>query len=530
LLNLQTTIQGIELTLITLAEISALIERLDQQLSQLSPELPRVGNGGVSADGFREMLRAYEQVFGAFEQAANAAKVLGFDPDGNFAPIAKAAHFAPNVIAAPVIKQETAAIEQVSASPAVESQDPPQVIEPVAVTVQLVVEETPAPVPTTEGDAPELEVVEGLAAHHQAPAAPRGQHIRTDSELTKPLKPIEMPAADYEVGPMICNGASILYGHGPEIKKHWPGAATAKGKLTAALPLDIWRLCIVDTHLFCAGEDSVQVLKLADLSNAATIPGKFVAQSQAANSWVGVRDDNGALSVMFKDKKGKSFMGGEKLGELPTSKLFLETAGECAFVALAEGDVFRVEGCSAEHIANAGAYVNIAGFAVDENGLYITNQSGDGAWITMLDHKGKPVLRSASLAASVSHAPMIIEDKLFLFDDKKSQVVTISLDTLQEIKRSFVDGVTSIGQMIAISDEDGGALAFIATNADERPTAVYLHSLENGATTKLCPITGTKAQLGYADGHIVVASSSAMQNLIQVFYVYGAAAVKAKAA
>ncbi len=534
-----------ELTLTTLAEISTLIQNLDERLAQLNPELPRVCSGTFSSAGFKEMLTAYEQVFGAFEQAANAAKALGFEvdaaalastpprtvqvsktnPTGSTKPTASTSQVTETVKnEAPVVAEEIPATQ-------VEVEKPAEVAAQQTEKVQLVVEESAGEVVAAEETAaPELQVIEGFVSHRQTNVAPSGFHVRSDSELTKPLKPIEMPAADYEVGAMICQGASIIYAHGPEVKKHWPGTATAKGKVDGLIPADAWRLCLIDSHIFCAKEDSVSVLKLGDLHSAGTIPGKFVAQGRTGNSWVGVREDGNALSVMFKDKKGKTFMGGEKLGEVASEKVFLDTVGECAFVAVGGGDVFRVEGVSAEHIANAGAYVTIAGFAVDSQGVFITNQSADGVWITMLDHNGRPVLRSATLAATVSHQPVIIDDMLYLFDDKKSEVVSVSLDTLQEVKRAYVDGVTSIGQMIAVKDDDGGALALISTNADERPTAALLHSIESGETVRICPITGVRAQLGYAEGHVVVASSSAMQNLIQVFSAYSAAGAKSKAA
>jgi hypothetical protein len=284
---------------------------------------------------------------------------------------------------------------------------------------------------------------------------------------------------------------------------------------------------VVDANVFCVRENAVTVLNATDLYGATSFPGTFVAQSQTASNWAGVRDDNGVLSVVFRDTLGKEVKGGDKIGKFKNETIFMESAGDAAFVAIGCGEVFRGEGANAKHIYDAGKHVRIAGIATDARGLLVTHQNAEGVWLTVLDPRGKTLHRSAVIAKSISHQPVLLDDKLYLFDDAKSEVVTVSLDTLLEVRRSPIEGITSVGRLLAIGDESGASLAIMSQNADARPLAVYLHSVQSGATARVCPLNAANAEIAYANGHIVVSSTSSMQNLIQVFNAYAPALARA---
>lgn len=522
MINLQTTISGLELTLTTLAEISSLITQLDERLAQLSPELPQIASGQISTGGLAEMLATYQQAFAAIEAAGRAAEALGISGDLDATRVARKtqAPTEPKTVNPTPVVQNT--VEETPA-PIIEAQPEPPVAQK-EVVVQQVVSQPQADEPVAPAiSKPISEVLDGQEIQRPTHVAPKGKQIGSAAELSKPLKPIEMPAIDHQVGPMICNGSNVIYAHGPELKKYWPGTSTAHASLPSLIPNDPWRLHVVDTNVFCVADEAVSVAELGDLHVASTFFGKFVAQANTATSWVGVRDDNGVLSVMFRDKKGKAVSSEVKLGQFTSENVFLETAGECAFIALGCGDVFRVEGTTAEHIITAEKDVEIVGLTVDKHALLITHRSAKGVWLTMVDHRGKPALQSAIVAKSISHQPVLLEDQIFLFDDANSEVVALSLDTLQELGRNSIPEITSVARMLAIADESGATLAIMAQAAESRPSGVYLHATSSGVTHKICQLSAVKAELAYADGHIVVSSTSSMQNLIQVFNIYSPA-------
>ena len=515
MLNLQTTVAGIEITLSTLAEISQLIARLDERLLELSPELPRINtsssSGEFSCQSFSDLLLAYQEAFSAFEAAARAASALGFHTS---APAKPSPQLPPLMTA----KEDKVDPAQVS---------PPPEAKPVEETVSEAPEvEVATPheaSPVLEPEKPKLTVVEGKI---DRPAAVE-HTIQTHPQNSKPLKPIEMPSSDQAVGPMICKGSSVVYVHGSELKKYWPGAATVRGKLDLEIAHDPWRLLITTSSVFCAGDESVSVHKTSDLHRTASIPGRFLAQGCTRDHWVGVREDNGVLSTVFRDKDGSTFKGGEKLGEFFTDKVFLETSDDCAIVALSCGEVFKVDCGSVTHLANAGKYVEIAGLAIDSQKIFITNRNADDVWLTMLDHEGKSIHRSAVVAKSISHAPIIAHNKVFLFDDARSELVTLSTDSLEETRRDVIGGVTSIKRLIAMNDEDGGSIIILAQSADARPTAALIYSVRSGETSKICQLNAANGDIAVSDGHLIVSSTSAMQNLIQVFDIGGPVMAKA---
>ena len=550
MLNLQTTVAGMEMTLATLADISKLLARLDERLMELSPELPQVDGAGVPSSGIRDMIAAYEQVFASFQEAARAAQALGFNVEiappnvslDRTIPVAEEkSEGSPSIEQEQILVREAAAdpvpkIEVVHSAPddtqnllkEIRAEDKTSHESTVAIELQLQDIERETGDPTVVPERPVS--VESIAISNKAHRAPRGQIIRLDGEFGKPLKPIEMPAIDYQVGPMICHGASILYAHGRELKKYWPGANTTKGKLEADLPNETWRLQVIDSQIFCIGEQTVSVLAANDLHTTSTFPGRFVEQAATTSNWAGVRDDNGILSVVFRDRQGKAHTGGGKLGAFAGERVFLESADEIAFAAIGRGDLFQVKGCEAKHISNAGKDVQTVGLLVSSSGLLLTNQSSDGTWLARHDFHGRQLRRSAPFAKSISHQPVFLAGKLFVFDDSMGELVTLSVDSLEVEERVAVEGIHSISHLLAIEDEESGTLVIVAENADLRPISVHLHSVKTRKTTRLCPLGAAKADIGFADGHIVVSSTSSMQNLIQVFRVYDGATLNAKAA
>ena len=530
MINLQTTVSGFEITLATLVEISDLIDQLDERLQALSPELPRVRSAGSDgAAGFGEMLETYRQIFASFEEAVRAASVLGLN-DSSAPVIDFSSNVTPTVSAPapePPAQPQKIEVTQLPEMQADATREDVQVqtetvrIHPEAeiaeVTQEQVVQAKPEALIQRE-DVAEI--------RRTSLSAPAGQQIRLD-DVAKPLKPIEMPSAESQVGPIACTPQGVIYAHGLELKRYWPGAATQRARLDSEVPNEAWRLQMVGNSIFCASEEAVSVFALGDLQPVSSFPGHFLAQAPTTDAWVGVRNEEGNLSTMFRDKHGKKFLGSEKIGTFSSSRIFLEPAAESAIAALDCGEVFKVDAASTQHLFNAGKYVEIVGLAVDSSGIVVANRGSDGVWLSLHNHDGKSTHRSPILAKTISHQPVLTSDNLFVFDDLKSELVQISLTTLEEIQRTPVEGITSVGRLMAIEDEEGVTLAILAQTADERPLAVHLVSSRSGASTKLCHLSATRADIGYSAGHIVVSSSSSMQNLIQVFNIYERAMARA---
>jgi hypothetical protein len=523
LVDLKTTIAGFEMTLETLVEISGLLKRLDDRLAQLSPNLPQIGkvaSGSQSLSGsFGDMLAAYQDAFSAMARAAQSAALLGL------------------ITEKPVVLTLEVPEAQPDPLAAAPMQDAPKPAEPVAEqpTPEPVVEKAPEspkahPPAVNAGPAEprkpvsgkaNLEPVSAAASQRFSYNAPTGRILKEAAEIIKPLKPIEMPSVDNQVGPMITAGQSVIYAHGTELKKHWPGQRDFKAALESPVPNDPWRLLAFEANLFCVRDDGVTVLGLGELHKEGSFQGTFVAQTHTASCWVGVQNDNGDLSVVFRDKGGRPSSDPAKLGNFFDAKVFVATAGEAAFVALGSGELFRIEGSSATALPKADKRGTITGLSVDSRGLLLTNQGPHGVVLSLLDRDGNLLGESAVVAQSISHSPVLLDDMLYLFDDQRSEVVTLAFDSLDELQRKSVEGIKGVVRLLALKEDSGVTVAILAGDIEGRPSDVFLHSVESGTNTKLCHLSALKGEIAYAEGHIVVSSTSSMQNMVQIFSVYG---------
>jgi hypothetical protein len=531
LVDLQTTIAGFEVTLETLVEISNLLKRLDERLAQLSPELPQIStaaNGGQSlSTGFAAMLTAYQDAFAAMAAAARSAALLGLGDKPvvlNIESTLQAqAQAAPAPVAqpaaAPVVESVPTPIAQ--AAPVVEVQAAPVAPAAPAAAEEPTPQVAAAPKAKTPVPAGDLKPVGAIASQRYGTAAPGGKQIKADAEVIKPLKPIDMPSAENQVGPMISVGMGVVYAHGNELKKHWPGARDAKANLEAPIPNDSWRLLNFDGNVFCASEDKVMVFGGAELHKEGNFPAKLVAQTHTLTSWAGLQVDGDSAFVTFRDKSGKNAGDTVAIQNPGDANVFLASSGEAVYVAFSTGELFRVEGSGVQNLPKLDKNGSIFGFAVDPRGLYVTSQGGRGVIVSMLDKDGNVVRESKSLADTISHVPAFADHTLHLFDDCKSEMVTVDLDSLQATYRTPLEGVTGITRLIALQEDSVTTLAILACDSELRPTDALLHTVETERTAKLCHLTLTKGDLVYADGHIGVSSTSSLQNMIQVFSVYG---------
>ena len=532
LVDLQTTIAGFEITLETLVEISGLLKRLDERLAQLSPELPQVGqvaNGSQSLSGtFTAMLNAYQEAFAAMAAAARSAALLGI---GN-QPVALTIETNAPKAAAPAPAAEPAKAEAVAAEPAPAA--PSAAPEPASAP-----EPPKAAQPAADGGSAEarkpvsgkanLTPVGSDASQRSSYVVAAGRQTKDKSEIVKPLKPIDMPNVENPVGPMICHGMGVIYAHGSDLKKHWPGQRDAKAALESPIPNERWRLLAVDSSLFCVRDDGVTVLSLGELHKEGSFQGKYIGQTHTASAWVGVQNNDGEIAIEFRDKSGRARGEAAKLGKFGDAKVFVVSSGESVYVAIESGELFRSEGAEVSSLPKANKRGSIVGLAVDSRGLIVTNQGSHGVVLSLLDQDGNLLGESPVVASTISHPPVLSADRAYVFDDAKGEVVTLSLDTLDVAQRKPLENVNSVARLLALQEDKGVTLAILAGDKEGRPTDVYLHSVESGANTKLCHVSAVKSEIGYADGHIAVCSTSSMQNMVQVFSVYGPAAA-AKAA
>ncbi len=530
LVDLQTTISGCEMTLETMVEISNLVKRLDERLAQLNPELPRIStaNDGQSISGsFASMLSAYQEAFNAMAAAARSAALLGLGAPGQ-QPVVLNLQTNPNVqVSAPqpapqVEVAAPAAAEAPAPQPAAEQQQVAQAAPPPAAA-----QPKAAPAPKVPAPAGDLKPVGAVASQRFSTNAPSGKKIRDAAEVTKPLKPIEMPNAEHQVGPMLTHGMGIVYAHGAELRKHWPGARDAKAALDKAIPNESWRLLDFDGTLFCLAEDRGMVFSANDLHKEGTFQGRYIAQTHTVSAWAGLQDNDGVLSLVLRDKSGRTIGEAVAVGNPFGAQVFIVSSDEAVYIAFATGELFRVEGGVLQALPKADKHGRIIALAVDERGLIVTNQGANGVVISLHDQNGTVIVESSVVAGGASHAPALLNGNAYLFDDAKSELVVIDLDTLTTSSCKSIEGVTGVGRLIALQEDSGVTVALMSADKDGRPHDVYLHEVESGANTKICHLSATKGDIAYADGHIVVTSTSTIQNMTQVFRIYSPrAAVK----
>ena len=541
LVDLQTTIAGFEMTLETLVDISSSIKRLDDRLAALNPELPRIGaavEGGQSISGsFSAMLAAYQEAFAAMAAAARSAALLGLGEkpvvlnlqnNHQAQPAAQVAAPQPaiEVVSAPPVAQAAPAPEAVS-EPAPQPTAPPA--PEVAPAAPAAVAAPQAPAPKAPAPAGDLKPVGAIASQRFSAIAPSGKQLKSEAEMMKPLKPIEMPNAEHQIGPMITQGMGVVYAHSTEVKRHWPGARDSKATIEAPIPNDPWRLLDFDGTIFCVGEEKVTVVSGGDLHKEGTFAGKHVNQTHTASTWAGLVSNGGNLSVVLRDKHGRPVGEAVPVGNAGDARTFMATSGEAVYVAFGTGEMFRVEGGGLQALPKLDKG-SIVGMGVDERGLVVTSESASGVVLTVLDPVGNVRAQSQVVAGSISHPPVLLNDRAYLVDDSKSEVVTLALHDLSVLSRTVIEGIVRVGRLIGLQEDAGTTLAIMAAEKDGRPTDVYLHSVESGKTAKICRLGATKGEIAYADGHIAVSSTSSMQNMVQVFSVYATAAVGAKAA
>lgn len=540
MVDLKTTIAGFELTLETLVEISNLLKRLDERLAQLSPELPQLGaiaNGGPSlSNTFSDMLNAYQDAFAAMATAARSAALLGLGDQPVVLNLQRNTQPEPAPVPQPVAEQPVAEpqatphLEVVEAAPVAAPAAPEPVAKaaPVAQAAPAAQSAPTPPAPKAPAPAGDLKPVGAVASQRFSTNAPTGKQLKTEADMMKPLKPIEMPNAEHQIGPMIGQGNGVVYAHGLEIKKHWPGARDSKAAIETPIPNEPWRLLDFGGTVFCVSEDRVTVLNGNELHREGTFQGTFLGQTHTVSSWAGLLSDNGNVSLVLRDKGGRAVGEPIALGNSGDAQTFLATSGEAVYVAFGSGEMFRVEGGGLQALPKPDKG-RIAGLAVDDRGLVVTSVGAQGVVLTILDPSGNVLGQSQPVAGSLSHAPVLLEDRAYFVDDSKSEVVCVFLGDLSVLSRKPLERVTGVGRMIGLKEDSGVTLAIMTADAQGRPNDVFLHAVESGANNKLCHISATKGDLAYVDGHIVVSSTSSLQNMIQVFSVYGPA-VTAKAA
>ena len=529
-MDLRTTINGLELTLETLAEISRLLKQLDVKLAELSPEFPQVGalagdtDGAILTPGFTTLINAWEEAFTMM--AARTAQLLG---TAGAAPTPAAAP-------APALKVET---NQETPEPSAAAPAPKLEVETNEVAEEAPVAETPAPAavegtpgpkssPIANNEPEPTWVSLGSSAKRRFSAtAPSGKALKEAAEIGKPLKPIEMPSPDSHVGPMMALKSAVVFGHGTEIKKFWPGTRDAKTNLESVIPNDAWRLLEYKDSIFCAREDGISVLNVNELTKLGNFPGKYLGQTHTDTSWVGVFAKDGQIQIEFRDQAGKSTGEAVQLGATE-GEIHMASSGESAYVAFETGELFLAEGGAAMSLTKV-EKGKIIGLSVDGRGLLVTSRSDQGVTLTLLDQNGKVVREAAPGVGTASHAPALLGENCYLFDDSKSELVVISLDTLKEVKRQQIEGIKAVYRLFGLQQDEGVTVAIMAKDPEGRPTDVYLQSIESGKTTQVCHISATKGEMVYVDGHIAVASTSSLQNMVQVFGIFDKHAAKAAA-
>jgi len=538
--DIRSTIAGFELTLQTLGEVSVLLNNLDRKLEELNPELPRLSTysaNGAMAASLATMLEAYQAAFATM--VMQSAQLLGTPGSVPLQVVPGGVTAAAPVITAPAAPAATAEVAPVqaaraapvaAATPVVQAPEAPVAaaaaqplhVAPAAPVAQAQAQVAqPVPKASTPAPAGDFKPVSSIAAARFSSTAPANKQLKDAAEIIKPLKPIEMASADHPLGPLTTSGLAIIFAHGPELKKHWPGGRDAKMALEAALPNEQWRLMVFDGSVFAVLEEKVWVYGANDLHKEGNFAGKFVAQTHTVTTWAGLQLADGLISVVKKDRTGKPAGDPIALGNPGDAQAFIVSSDETIFVAFGTGELFRVDTAGAVALPSLNKNGTVIGLAVDPRGLVVTNQGPQGVIVSLVDANGAVRAESKSVAPSLSHPIALMNDRFFAFDESNAQIVCVALDGLAEIQRVAIEGMTHVSRMIGVQEATDVMLALLACDAEGRPSDVHLLQTGTGVVTKLCHISAVRGEMVYTDGHFGVVSTSSLQNMLQVFSAYG---------
>lgn len=343
----------------------------------------------------------------------------------------------------------------------------------------------------------------------------------------RPLTPIETPPVEHHLGALICTGQGAAYAHGDSLRCFWPGTENKVVKLQSPMPDDLWRLMMFSGYVYCAQERQVEIIHTSTWNKHAVFQGDYLNQAHTDSHWIGLMAWGEKLAVDFRDSLGNHINSPREVDALATEPYLLAASSHSVFVGSRNGSLFRVEPAGAVQLCRP-SDEKLLSISLTKGGVLTINQTDRGIAGRLIGPDGH-LLKEADLGCQVSaHAPVVMNDKFYLFDDTQGELLTVNLKNLEVTGRLELESVLGVNRMIGLACGKNPLLAIVAADERGSSTRAFVLDIKTGQEMTLCPINHPRAEMVAGDGHLVIATSSAYQNTIQVFDPFEAVELKAK--
>ena len=346
----------------------------------------------------------------------------------------------------------------------------------------------------------------------------------------RPLTPIETPGIDAGVGALICTGQGAAYVHGNALHCFWPGTETKSVTLQSPVPNELWRLMMFGGYIYCAEERQVEIIHTSTWAKHAFFTGDYLNQAHTESSWVGLMAWGDKLAVDFRDSLGNHINSPREIEASSNEQTYFAASGNSAFVGTRSGAIFRVDPAGSVQLARASDEDKLLSISVTKAGILAMIHGTKGVTARLISREGHLLKESALGCQVMAHAPVVISDRFYIFDDCQSELLTVSLKTLNVTSRMTLDSTLGMSRVVGLACGKSHYLSIMGTDDRGVCTRAFVLDVKTGQEMTLCPINHPRAEMVAGDGHLVVATSSAYQNTIQVFNPFEAVDLKQKKA
>jgi predicted nucleic acid-binding Zn-ribbon protein len=346
----------------------------------------------------------------------------------------------------------------------------------------------------------------------------------------RPLTPIETPSIDHQIGSLICTGQGAAYAHGDTLRCFWPGSEERDVMLQSPMPNDLWRVMLFGGHIYCVAERQVEIIHTSTWTMSAFFQGDYLNQAHTDQYWAGLMVWGDQLAVDFRDSLGNHVNSPREIEASANEPFHFAASGNSVYVGTRSGSLFRVDPNEAVQLCRPSEDHKLLSISITKAGILAMIQSQKGVAARLISRDGH-LLKEADLGCQVmAHAPVVMGDKAYIFDDSIGEMITFSLKNLQVSTRTTLDSVLGVARMLGLSCGKTHMIAFLATDDRGQCTRAFVLDPKSGHEMTLCPINHPRAEMVAGDGHLVIATSSAYQNTIQVFNPFEAVEIKVKKA
>lgn len=297
------------------------------------------------------------------------------------------------------------------------------------------------------------------------------------------------------------------------------GKAGTPLDLGQKIPPDNWRVVAGHDRMFCVHANGVVVVDLPTWEKQRPFDGVFRDQVFTGQRWLGIRLEEEATVLEERDVDGQSTQEPVRLPNIGYRVLAADD--DVAWVGFGDGRVYRVEAGMAREVYSAPDY-GVEHIALTSSGPVILERSQGGCRVTILPPDGATTHQAALKGAPLkvrNALPMlaVVGGLIVAAGETESTLDIVDLDSGVVKKSRQIPGVSGVVAIAGIADPSGPKLLVAAVMGRNRP--IYLLDLldEGGGATEITKfMQGYDLDLVVADGKIIVAASSRLENLIQI--------------